>query len=231
MDSPAKTARLAGLLYSSNVVGGIFSLLYVPSHIIVSGDAVATFNHLVASQSLFRAGIAVDVICHVAFLLLPLVLYKLLSPVNRYAAVAMVALALASVPIDLVAVAHQLDVLSLLDGDVYRHALTLDQLQAQVRASLDAYDNRIFIAQIFWGLWLFPFGYLVFRSGFLPRLLGVLLMLGCFSYLVMFFAQILAPGYDVPGFVMWPAAYGEIGIALWLLVIGVRKAAPSVSRP
>jgi hypothetical protein len=230
MDSLAKTARLAGLLYTVNVVTGIFSLQYVPSHVIVSGDAAATFDHLVASESLFRAGITTDVVAHVAFFLLPLVLYRLLSPVNKSAAVAMVALAVVSVPIDLIAVANQLDALTFLHDDALRHALTLEQLHAKVRASLDAFDDRILIAQIFWGLWLFPFGYLVFRSGFLPKLLGIFLMLGCFSYLVMFFTQMLAPSYDVPSFVMLPAAFGEIGIALWLLLIGIRKNAQGIDQ-
>jgi hypothetical protein len=223
MDSAAKTARLAGLLYVFNVVTGIFSLLYVPSHVIVDGDAAATFNHLVASESLFRSGLVVDVIAHVAFLLLPLVLYRLLSPVNRAAATAMVAFAVVSVPIDLLAVADQLDAVTFLHDETIRHVLTTDQMHAKVRASLDAFDNKILIAQIFWGLWLFPFGYLVFRSGFLPRILGILLMLGCFSYLITFFTQMFHPGYDVPGYVMWPAAFGEMGTALWLLILGVRK--------
>jgi hypothetical protein len=227
MDSPVKTARLAGLLYVINVIAGIFSLLYVPSHIVAHDDAAATFNHLVASELLFRSGIVVDVIAHVAFLLLPLVLYKLLSPVNRCAAVAMVAFAVVSVPIDLLAIANQLDAVTLLHDEAIRHALTADQMYAKVRESLNAFDDKILIAQIFWGLWLFPFGYLVFRSGFLPRILGVLLMLGCFSYLIVFFTQTLNPGIDIPGFIMWPASFGEIGTALWLLIAGVRKMEPA----
>lgn len=151
MDSSGKIARFAGLLYVINVAAGIFSLQYVPSHIIVRGDAAATFDHIVASESLFRAGIAADAVCHVAFLLLPLVLYKLLGPVNRWAAVAMVALAVTSVPMDLAAAANQLDVLSFVHGGAYRQVGVPAQWHATVRASLDAYDNRILIAQIFWG--------------------------------------------------------------------------------
>jgi hypothetical protein len=90
---------------------------------------------------------------------------------------------------------------------------------------LDASDSKLSIAQVFWGLWLLPFGYLVYRCGFLPRFLGVFLMLGCFSYLANFFAQILRPDYELPGFVMWPDAIGEIGIALWLLIFGVSRRA------
>jgi hypothetical protein len=223
MESTSKVARSAGLLYLINIVTGIFSLEYVPSKIVVSGDPAATFNHLVASESLFRAGVAADVVAHAAFLLLPLVLYRLLGAVNRWAAVAMVALAVVSVPVDLVAIANQMDALTFLHDATVQHTLTTDQMHVAVRASLDAFDNKIVIAEMFWGLWLFPFGYLVFRSGFLPRLLGIFLMIGCFSYLISFFAQVLNPGYDVPDFVMWPAAIGEIGTGLWLLVIGVRK--------
>jgi hypothetical protein len=223
MNSPVKTARIAGLLYTTNVVAGIFSLMYVPSRVIAHNDAAATVNNILASESLFRLGIVVNVLAHVAFLLLPLVLYKLLSPVNKPIAVAMVALAVACVPIDLLAVANQLDIVTLLHDDTYRHAITSDQLHAKVWSLFDASDDKIFIAEVFWGLWLLPFGYLVFKSGFLPKLLGIFLMLGCFGYLFLFFAQILFPHYNVPGFIMAPATVGEIGIALWLLVVGVRK--------
>lgn len=195
MNSPA---RLAGLLYTFNVVTGIFSLMYVPSRVFAHGDAAATVNNILASESLFRLGIVVNVIAHVAFLLLPLVLYKLLSPVNKHVAVAMVALAVACVPIDLLAVANQLDVVTLLHDDTYRHAVNADQLHAKVWSLLDASDDKILIAEIFWGLWLLPFGYMVFKSGFLPKVLGIFLMLGCFGYLFTFFAQILAPNYNVP---------------------------------
>lgn len=217
------TARVAGLLYLVCIVTGIFSLIYVPSQIGAHGDASATVNNIVAFELLFRWGIVVGAISYVAFLLLPLVLYKLLSPVNQDVAALMVAFAMIFVPIDLAALANQLDILSLLDGSKYQQAFAPDQLHARVMSLLDAYRNKIFVSEIFWGLWLLPFGYLVFKSGFLPKVLGILLMLGCFSYLVTFFGQTLFPRYDIPRFVMWPASFGEIGICLWLVVIGARK--------
>ena len=222
MDSINKTARLAGALYLVTVVAGLFSLMYVPSHINVHGDASATVNNIVASESLFRLGIAAGSIGYVAFLLLPLVLYKLLSPVDRNVAVLMVALAVTCVPIDFVALANQLDILSLLSGDKYQQVFSTDQLHARVMSLLDAYRNRIFISEIFWGLWLLPLGYLVFKSGFLPRILGILLMMGCFGYLISFFGETLFPHYTIPSLVMLPATFGEIGISLWLLVAGAR---------
>jgi len=225
MDVTNKTARIAGLLYLITVVTGLFSLVYVPSQINAHSDAAATVNNIIASESLFRAGIAVGSIGYVAFLLLPLALYKLLSPVNRDAAVVMVALAVACIPIDFVAIADQLDILALLDDDQYQRAFVPGQLYAQIMMLREASFDRIFISEIFWGLWLFPFGYLVFKSGFLPRTLGIVLMIGCFSYLITFFGRILLPHFAIPRFVMWPAMLGEIGICLWLLIMGVRQKA------
>ncbi len=223
MDSKNKTARAAGLLYLVTVVTGIFSLIYVPSHINVHGAAASTVNNIIASESLFRLSIVAGSIGYVAFLLLPLALYDLLSPVNRKVAVLMVALAVACVPIEFVALADQLDILSLLNGDKYQQVFASDQQHARAMSLIDAYDNAIFISEIFWGLWLLPFGYLVFKSGFLPNLLGILLMMGCFSYLIGFFGQVLFPHYTIPSFVMLPATFGEIGICLWLLIVGARK--------
>ena len=225
MDSKNKTARLAGLLYLVTVATGLFSLMYVPLHINVHGDASATVNNMMASESLFRLGIVAGSIGWIAFLLLPLALYKLLSPVNRNIAVLMVAFAVTCVPIDFVAIANQLDILSLLNGDKYQQVFTSDQLHARVMSLLDAYHNRILVSEIFRGLWLLPFGYLVFKSGFLPKVLGILLMMGCFSYLISFFGETLFPHYNIPGFVMLPASFGEIGICLWLLIVGAREPA------
>lgn len=223
MDANNKTARVAGLLYLVTVVTGLFSLIYVPSHINAHGDASRTVANIVAFESLFRLSIAAGALGYAAFLILPLALYKLLSPVSKDAAVLMVALAVACVPIYFVALANQLDVLSLLDGTKYSNSFTPDQLQARVMLLMDAYNHRVFVSEIFWGLWLLPFGYLVFKSGFLPKILGALLMLGCFSYLIDYFGRILFPSYAIPGVVMLPAGLGEMGICLWLTVLGAGK--------
>ena len=228
MDSHNKTARVAGLLYLISVVAGLFSLMYVPSQINVHGDTSATVNNIVNSEPLFRLGIAAGALDYVAFLLLPLVLYKLLSPVNRRAALLMVGFAVTSIPIDFAAIANQFDIMSLVTVAGYQQAFSPGQLHAHAMLLLDGYYNRILVAEIFWGLWLFPFGYLVFKSGFLPRILGILLMMGCFSYLITFFGQTLFPHNDIPGFVMLPAAAGEIGTCLWLLIMGVRQPAHGI---
>ncbi|MDR3388128.1 MAG: DUF4386 domain-containing protein [Rudaea sp.] len=223
MDSRNKTARTAGLLYLVTIVSGIFSLIYVPSHINVHGDAASTVQNIIASEFLFRLGIAAGALGYVAFLLLPLALYELLGNVNRHVAILMVAFGIACVPMEFVALEHRLDILSLLTGENHLQIFTSDQQNTRVMSLLDAYDNAIFISEIFWGLWLLPFGYLVFKCNFLPKVLGVLLMLGCFSYLIGYFGKMLFPHIAIPRFIMSPASFGEIGICLWLLIAGARK--------
>jgi hypothetical protein len=221
-----KTSRLAGFLYLVVVVTGLFSLAYVPSQITLSGDPRTAVDNIMASESLFRFGIAAFMMLQVAFLLLPLVLFRLMRPVGEAMATCMVAFAVVSVPIGLVSLSSRLDALSLVTDARYAAMLTPQQLQAEVLLPLGEYRSGLFITKLFWGLWLFPFGYLVFRSGFLPKILGILLMLGCVGYVVEVFGELLIPGYTesvVARFVGKPAAVGEIGTCLWLLVIGARR--------
>ena len=234
MDVNNKIARTAGFLYLIVVVTGIFSQLYIPSQFIVRGDALATANNILAFESLFRMGIVIGLIASTTFLLLPFVLYWLLQQVDRNIAVLMVVLAAASAPISFVNTAHDLDILWLLGGADYLQAFTTEQLHALVMLSRKASANGSLVAELFWGLWLLPFGYLVFKSGFLPRILGILLMIGCFGYLTEAFGRMLFPqGYaeaGISGFMIVPSALGEVGICLWLLIMGAHWPARGVSR-
>ncbi|RZA18507.1 MAG: DUF4386 domain-containing protein [Lysobacteraceae bacterium] len=218
-------ARLAGLLYLLVVATGIFSLGYVPAQVNVENDWPATIANVAGHESLFRFGIAAFLVKQVAFLLLPLALYRVLADVDRRAGVAMVACAVASVPLALVALGHRLDALSLLTDPGLARSMAPAQLHALAAQSLDAYGNGLVATRMFWGLWLLPFGYLVVKSGRMPRILGALLMLGCLGYLVDVFGALLAPGYQesiLANYAMLPASIGEIGACLWLLVFGVR---------
>jgi hypothetical protein len=221
-------ARAAGAIYLLNVLTGIFALGYVPAQTGGHGDAVATVQNITAHEALFRAGIVAGAICYLAFLLLPLALYRLLGATQRVAGVAMVALATASVPIGFVTLGHKLNVLTLLGHAAWLQPLSAAQVQTQVMLQLDAYGNGLLLAQVFWGLWLLPFGWLVIRGRQLPRVLGYLLVLGGLSYVVDFAAQLLVPGYSdttFASYVTTPAALGEIGTCLWLLIVGARPAA------
>ena len=225
MDSNKKTARIAGLLYLIVVLTGIFNLMYVPSKLIVWDNASVTFNNILESETLFRLGIMAGIICYTAFLILPIVLYKLLNQVNKTYAIGMVALAVISVPLSLVNLLNKVNVLTLIGKAQYLRVIEADELQAQVLLYLDFYNNGIEIASVFWGLWLLPFGYLVFKSGFLPKILGICLMAGCFGYLTNFIGGFLFQNYaglGIARFVSLPGSIGEIGICLWLLIIGIK---------
>lgn len=222
---PSKsTARLAGFLYLIVIITGIFSLGYIPSKLIDSNDANATCTNILDSPWLFRWGIISSAICYIAFLLLPLVLYRLLNPVNETAARLMVVLAVVSVPISLLNLQHKFEVLDLL-----KNAGTITDgspVPELVMQCLRTYSSGLLISQIFWGLWLLPFGWLVWRSGFLPKILGFFLMLGCIGYVIDFIGTTGIPGYNdtsIGNYITKPATIGEIGICLWMLIVGIWK--------
>jgi hypothetical protein len=224
--SPAFTARTAGLLYLVTVVTGMFSLMYVPSQLSVPGNPSATMANIMTSLLLYRFGIAAGLVCYTVFLVVPLLLFRLLSPVNRNAAMLMVLFGAVNVPIALLSIARKLDILSLLDGARHAPMIGSGEVQAQVMRSLDAYNNGMLIGEIFAGLWLIPFGYLVFKSGYLPRVLGVLLVAGGLGYLLTVFGHVLIPEYDhfaISNFDTLPAGLGEIGICFWLLIFGTNQ--------
>lgn len=220
--SKKATARFAGFIYLLLVLTGIFSLLYVPSQLIVWQDPATTVSNIMASEFLFRAGIAVGILCYVFYLILPFVLFKLFKDVDLTSAVLMVVLAAFSVPISLFNLVDKVNILTLLSDTQYIDTLGMEQIQTQVMLLLESYNNGIAVVQIFWGLWLFPFGYLAFKSGYIPKILGISLMLGCIGYLIKFFARLLFPDVSIPSFVGWPASFGEIGTCLWLLIMGAK---------
>ncbi len=230
LQATRRTARVAGFLYLIVVVTGIFSIAYVPSQLEVPGDGAATFSKIVASETLFRSGVVAGYVCYTAFLLLPLVLYKLLAPVSKQAAIYMAVLAIASVPISFVNLLHKVDIITLINRPV---SLPPSVIHQEIAIALAAYSSGLLVSKIFWGLWLLPFGYLVFKSQFLPKILGLLLMAGCVGYVVGFLGGMLIPNYGstvIAPYVPLPATLGEIGTCLWLLIVGVRvRAATSRS--
>lgn len=225
-NSLKKTARIAGLLYLGVVLTGIFTLMYVPSKLFVADNASLIYQNIASSQSLLRFGIVGGLLCYTFFLFLPLVLYKLLKPVNENYAKLMVLFAVLSVPIFFLNVQNLFSILSLINEGQSKFGLTSEQTQSQVMLCLNKYDNGMRIVHIFSGLWLLPFGYLVYKSGFLPKILGILLMLGCFGYLINFIGNTLISDYSKLGlssYISLPASIGEIGICLWLLVMGAKE--------
>jgi hypothetical protein len=217
-NSIQRTARVAGFLYLM-LFPAAFGLIYIPSRLFVSGDAAATGSKIMASERLFRLGIVSNLCTSVISILVVLALYRLLKSINKGMASLMVIFSLTAVPIWMLSEITQLAALHLLSGADYLKAFTTGQLQALALLSLNLHEQGINVAQIFWGLWLFPLGYLVIKSRFLPGILGILLIIGCFGYVIQSLAAFLWPHFklSIGLFTGW----GELLFPLWLLIKGV----------
>jgi len=233
MNTNKKNARMAGFLYLIYIVASIFANGLGRSKLIVLGDAATTAGNIMASAWQFRIGFVIDLIAGVLFLLTAWALYVLLKPVNKNLALLFLLLNLSGVAVscfsDLFLIASQL----LLNGADYLKVFQADQLQALAMLSLYIYKYGFLgIAQIFFGAWLFPLGYLVFKSGFLPRFLGVILMVHCVVWLMSALQFFLFPGLIEITFVgvtylSYPIGFiSEFGLSLWLLIMGAKEQNP-----
>src|SRR5436189_847212 len=223
MNSTKKQARVAGLLYLLASMIGFFCLAYVPGKLIVSGDATATANRIRASETLLRLGIASELIAFTIFIFVVLALYRLFKAVSEKHAVAMATLLLISIPISLLNLLNEIAALVLVSGASFLSAFEKGQLDALAYMFLRLHGQGFIVAQIFWGLWLFRFGILVIRSGFIPRFLGYLLFIAASGYLASSFTSLLLPSYRhlVDQFAMVLEA-GQLPIIFWLLIWGAK---------
>jgi Domain of unknown function (DUF4386) len=224
MGSEKRLARIAGSLYLVVAVLGGFAELFVRSQIVVPGDAAATADNIRESATLFRLGFVSDLVQATFFLFTAMALYLLLRHVNELVARAMVVIVAVSVAIICLNLLNQYEALQVATGEAsLSGAVGSDALAALFT---DMHANGYLIAQMFFGLWLLPLGYLVYRSGYVPKVLGVLLVVGCAGYLVDLFTHFLAPevAESLEPLVVAPAAIGELSLVVWLLVRGVRVA-------
>ena len=223
MNSTKKQARFAGLLYLLASIPTPFCLIYVPSTLIVRGDATATANHIRGSETLFRLGIATELFVFIMFIFVVLALYRLFKGVDRKHALAMAILTLVSIPISLLNVLNDIAALILLSGADFLSVFETRQLDALAYVFVRLHGQGFVVAQIFWGLWLFPFGILVIRSGFIPRVLGYLLFIAGFGNVASSFTSLLplpyAPVVDWFASVLIAA---ELPIIFWLLIWGAQ---------
>ena len=229
MHPTKKAARIAGAVYLSMVFTAPFTLLYIPNKLIVRGDATATANNILAHQTMFRLAILGDLITAVIFICLGIALYRLLSGVNKTWAMLMVAFVLISAAVGFLDTLNNVAALILFRGADFLTVFDKQQLNALGYLFIRLHSQGIFMNELFWGLWLFPFGLLVFRSGFLPRFLGVWLMINCFGYVGLCVIALLFPSYYDAAF-KWaqPILFGELAILLWLLIKGAKV--PSVDQ-
>ncbi len=221
--SPQIYARIGGVLYLVLILVGIFAVIFVRGKLIVAGDATATANNIIASQLLWRMGIATDLIMHVSDIPIMLVIYVLLRPVNKN--IALLAL-LFNLVQTAVLVANKLNlVAALLQLESVDYLKTVDpyQLHAQMYLSLKLHDIGFGIGLIFFGFTCLVNGYLIIRSGYFPKIIGVLIQIAGLCYLANSFALLLAPkfaGIIFPA-ILVPAFIGELSFCLWLIVKGV----------
>lgn len=227
MDSTKRQARIAGLLYVLVGVTAPIGLEVVPGKLIVAGNAAATADHIRASEWLLRLGIATELFHQTVGVFLVLALYRLFKGVNPKHAVLMVVCSLLPVPIMFVNVLNEVATLILVRGGDFLSVFDPAQLDAMAFLFVRLHSHGITLASMFWGLWLFPFGLLAIRSGFIPRIFGYLLLIAGGAYVISAFTTLVLPqyGHRVGSFA-FPLEVCEVPIILWLAIWGTRVPSP-----
>src|SRR5437879_5844785 len=221
MSSTKNPGRFAGLLYVLMSIAGFFAMGYVPSKLIVHGNAAATSSNIAASETLFRLGIAGELVGQAGFIFVALALYDLLKGVNRRQASLMVTLIVVSIPIAFLNELNSVAALILVRGADFLSIFEKPQRDALAMVFLNLHHHGFLVAEIFWGLWLFPMASLVYRSRFLPRFLGVWLGFAGFAWVILSLTGILLPQYEDKVYSYGqPGIFGEIAFMLWLLIKG-----------
>ncbi len=218
-----RMARTAGLLYLLIAAGGIFSFFYMRSLILVPGDAAATAANVTAFDGMFRLGMVSDAVVFLTEVVLIAILYTLLKPVSHTLSLAAAAARLSMAVLQGVNLINYVLVLLLVSGASYLAVFSGAQLQALTYLFFDAYEYVALVWGFFFGLHTLLLGYLVYRSGYFPKLLGILLAIASFGYLLDSFGNFLLPQYEelYASVVLVTALLGELLFAFWLLIKGV----------
>ena len=216
------TARLAGVLYLIWIITGLYAVFYVPSQINTQGDIATAAQNILSNEFLFRISIINDLISSALWVFLVLVLYRLFKSVNDRQAKLLVALVIVQIPVVFIMDAFSITSLMILKGEILK-TFELTQRQDLAMLFLRINDYGVLTLEMFWGLWLFPLAILVYRSRFLPRFLGVWLMINGFALVVLCFTSLLLPQYkDIVYKIAFPAMLGEVAFMLWLLIKGAK---------
>jgi len=218
-----RTARRAGVLYLVLSIVAMFSFFYLRPRFVISGDAAATASNIVAHEQLYRTGILLDLVGQLVFIVVVLELYRLFKDVDRTQARLMLALVGTGIAVQVATQALNVAPLILLGGADYLSAFTRPQLEALAYESLTLFGKQGDLLTAFWGVWLFPFAYLTIKSGFLPKFLGVLLILSGVAYIVTCATAIVFPAaVATVTKVMMPFYFGEFIVVLWLAFVGAK---------
>ena len=231
MEPTKKTARLAGLLWLLMIIFGLFAQVGVRESLIVAGSAEETAANITANPLLFRLGFVSDLTMMVCYLLTPLVFYKLFAAVNKTLSAMTVVFGLMGTAIGMTALLCEFAALQVLSGAQYLSAIDARQLQAQAMLLLELNDHGYMIAHIFFSLWVLPLGILVYRSGFLPRIFGILFVLESLLGLLAFLVHFLSPNTDLEMNLMCVGAAAEILFTFWLLIRGIKEPRANAAKP
>ena len=213
------TARTAGFLYLLQIPLGVFGILYIPKALVVLGDAAATANNILAHEFLFRLSMVSAILAALVTVVTALFLYKVLKPVHKNYARLMVICTLVVAPISMLNELNHVAVLLLLNSPEIITIFTTSQLHTLMSIFLEVQEYGIQIVGIFFGLWLLPMGYLVYKSGYIPKIIGVFLMITCLGYLIDFVTFFLFPNFGV--IISEYAWLGEVMMVSWLLIKGI----------
>lgn len=219
-------ARIAGLLYLIVIICGIFAEKYVRFTLVDLNDSAVTAQNIGNQEFLFRMGFVADLIMQLAYFLLPVVLYQLLKKTSKELAGLMVLSVTVAVAIMCINMLNHYAPLLLLNHNIYTSAFSTEQINNSVSFYLEMHNKGYHIAQLFFGLWLLPLGYLVFKSERFPKIIGILLIVGCFGYLTDFLIYFLYPESSIAlsEYITAPADLGEFSLCLYLLIKGVKGA-------
>lgn len=219
-----KRARLAGVLYLVWIITGLFAMFYVPAQIDMRGDAAATARNILSNEFLFRTSIVNDLISCTIWVFMVFVLYRMFKQVDERHAKLLVALVIVQIPTVFFMEAFNITSLMIFKEEILK-TFELTQRQDLAMLFLKINDYAVLTLETFWGLWLFPLGVLVYKSRFLPRFLGVWLIITCIFYLVLSCTSILLPQHKdmvLNSVFTLPAELGEVAFMLWLLLKGVK---------
>jgi hypothetical protein len=226
MNSIKKTARIAGILILIISPFAVFSMMYVTSNLIVPGDAATTANNIIASAGLFRLGIVSDSVVFLIEIAIVVMLYVLLKPVSKTLSLVAAFARLAMTVIQGINLLNHFTALLLLSGADYLTVFKPDQLHALVLLFLNVHEYVVLIWGLFFSLHLFFLGYLVYKSGYIPRILGLLLVIASLCYLTQSFGNILLPKYEEIFALIGFVSIIELAFPLWLVIKGVRDQQP-----
>lgn len=218
-----RLANIAGFLYLLLIITGVYSLIFVSSKIIVIGESVSTSQNILSNEFLFRTSIINNIFSNTIWLFLGLALYSLFEQVNKNLSKLMFAMVIVQIPTAFIMSAFNITSLMIFKGEILE-TFQLSQKLDLAMLFLKINNYGTLSLEMYWGLWLIPFGLLVYKSGFIPRIYGVLLLIAGIAYMVDSSLFILFPDYR--DFVNLPilllVAIGEISITLWLLIKGVK---------